>query len=231
MTTARDLITDTYIELGQLDPNRDLDGKRAGWGLRVLNRMLASWAGESMLIPYTESENFSLDGSTSYTMGTSGTASSTRAKKVMNAFVRDSSGRDWPMKKIDQRKYNNIPDKDIAGRPEFFFYDPLYPVGYLYVYRAGGSDYTMYIESEKLLQSSLSLSTSLTLDSVYEDAIVNNLKIKLSGPHITITPLMIAEARRTKRVIKNLNAANRQETMDFPPGFDGGYHFHFFSGD
>jgi len=216
MTTARSLITDAYIDLFH-DPAQTLPAKLASYGLRVLNRMIGAWSNRSILIPYTITENFSLSsGQASYTMGTAGTASTTRAIKLIDCYITDSNGYSYPQEIIDQRKYNQILNKTLGGRPDVVFYDPVYPAGVLYFHKVPDSSYTAYIESEKNLDPSLDLSDDINLDVTYEEAIVLNLRNRLAGKDIEVTNKMLREAKEALDAIGNVNASNRLEEMDMP---------------
>jgi len=221
MTTTRELITDAVIGLGKFDPEETPAAHYMQHGLRALNRMVKSWATENLMIPYTTSESFALAGGTaSYTMGTGGTASSARAKRILNAYYRDSNSLDHPVGILNQRQYNAITQKSLAGIPDRLFYDPTYPIGTIYVWKVpDGAGYTMYIESTKELHDTLALADEISLDGEYEAAIVANLRNMLAGAYgVQITNYMVSEADDLKRTIKNLNLANRLEEMDMPAG-------------
>jgi len=231
MTTARELVTDALIDLGEFDPTETIDAADLVRGIRVLNRMLSLWSVQNLLAPYTISESFAGSGSASYTMGTAGTASATRAKTILNAYANDGSN-DTPIEIIDQRKYNNIPDKSTAGTPEFLFYDPIYPVGVIYLYRVPSASYTIHIESTKELTGTLAIATTLLLPPEYEEAIVTNLTIRLAPSYkVQITPFMYQAASDSLKPIRNLNAANRLEEMSMPamPITNGGRRYNILS--
>lgn len=219
MTTAQVLITDSLISLGEFDPTETIDPDSLTFGLRTFNRMIGQWAVQNLLIPYTTSESFSGSGSASYTMGSAGTASSTRAKRILDAYANDGTY-DYPIEIIDQHKYNRIFDKsNTSTRPFVLFYDPVYPIGVIYLYYVPSSAYTIYIESTKDLHDTLKLSTTISLPLEYEEAIVLNLRNKLAPSYQKlVTGGMRGEAYDALRIIKNLNAANRQEEMSMPPG-------------
>jgi len=219
MTTGREIITDAYIAVGKHDPFQTLDSTLQSYGLRCLNRLLSNWTG--LEIPYTISESFSGSGVAPYTMGSGGTASSARARKIISAYTEDSNSLSYLIDIIDRTKYNNIHNKSLSGRPEKLFYDPLYPVGYIYLWKVPDSSYTVYIESEKILDSLASATASFTLDPMYEQALFLNLRNILAYPGFTVTQLMILEADRALDNIKRLNAANRVEESQLPPEFGG----------
>lgn len=223
MTTAKELITDSIIDLGKFDPGESPDFQDLNRGLRILNRMISAWSVKNMLISYTTTENFTMvSGMAGYTMGAAGTASSTRARRVVNAFVRDSGSYDYPVEMIDQHKYNLIPNKSLTGIPVSVFYDPVYPVGVLNYYPVPDAAYTAYIESLKNLHDTLTISDTLILDPAYEEAIVANLRLRLAPSYgIAVSQEMEITAREALNAITNLNLANRLQEMEMPAGFGG----------
>lgn len=181
MTTVRTIIQDAYIEARVSDLIDGPTSTEESIGLRWFNRMIGLLSTKNVFIPYTTSENFSITSSSvSYTMGSGGTASSTRARKILNAFIRDSSNWDYPIDIKSQADYNAIADKNISARPTFLFYDPVYPVGVIYFNRKPDQTYTAYIESQKDLMDEATLSTSLSLDREYEEMLVLNLSAKIA---------------------------------------------------
>jgi len=223
MVTINTLLTDAIIDTGKYGPadSGSIESADLAHALRVANRMIGRWATKHLLIPYTTSENFAGSGSASYTMGAAGTASASRASRIISAYVNDGST-DYPIKIIDQRRYNNISDKTSAGRPEILFYDPVYAVGVIYLWLVPDAGYTIYIESEKSLHSALSLGDTVSLSIEYEEAIVLNLRNRIASSFgMPVSNEWKYEAEESLNDIKILNLGNRQETMDMPPEFGG----------
>jgi hypothetical protein len=180
MTTAQQIITDAYHEAQVIDEIESPNGSQSSRGLRWLNRIVSLLSNKNVSIPYSTSENFEVSSlSASYTMGSGGTASTARAKKILNAFVRDSGGIDRQVRIVSEQDYNLLGDKDLSGCPYLLFYDPVYPVGIINLYPQPDTSYTVYIESQKDLQSTLSFGTSLTLTPDYEDLLVTQLAKKI----------------------------------------------------
>lgn len=224
MTTVNTLISDALIDLGKLNPEETAPAIDLVYGLRVLNRLIAKFTTRNLLIPYTTSESFSLvSGTTSYTMGSGGTASSTRAVRLIdNCYLRDSNNLDYPLALINQQEYNSISNKSLTGMPDRIFYDPLYPIGYIYFWRVPTSGFTAYIESIKLLHSSLSLNDTVSISPEYEDFFVISLRNRLANSFgIAVSADMRRDELIAERDIMNLNLSNRSVTMDMPAGFGG----------
>ena len=156
-------------------------------------------------------------------MGTAGTASTTRAKTIHNAFIRDASNYDSLVEIISENKYNAIPDKTTRGTPYWLFYDPKYPLGYIYLYPTPDAADTAYIESLQLLQSITNVTTTISLPGEYEEAIIYNLAIRLAPEHeVPIPGEVLGIAISSLDAISVLNAANQIETVPLDPGIAGG---------
>lgn len=211
MTTAQTIVNDAYIEAKIANPIDGAESSDLTVGLRYLNRIIEHLSVENISIPYSTSENFSItDGTASYTMGSGGTASSTRAKRILSAYVRDSSGNDYPLGIISEKDYNMIGDKDLEGLPVKLFYDPVYATGVIYFYPVPDKTYTAYIESQKTLHSTLSLGTTLSLPSEYEELFVLLLAAKVARTNGAPTEQSLRiDADKALKRIQSFNLSHR----------------------
>jgi len=215
MTTINELLTDTLIDLGRLSPAETIDPNDLAHGIRVANRLIGSFATKRLLIPYTTSESFDGDGTASYTMGTAGTASDTRALRITSAYIDGSS--DNPIKIIGQEEYNGISDKTTTGESRYLFYDPIYPIGIIYLYPIPSASYTIYIESIKALHATLTTGDTVSLSKEYEDFLVLALRNRLAGSFgVQVTPVMIRELTLAENDIRVLNSSNQTHIMEIP---------------
>lgn len=212
MTTIQSLITDAYIESRVTDSIDGPESSQLTVGLRWLKRIIARLSTNQIYIPYSTSENFSITTSSqSYTMGSGGTASTSRARKILNCYVRDSSNVDTSVRIISETDWNRIPDKSTTGRPFEVFYDPVYPVGVLYFYFKPEATYTAFIESQKDLHTTtLTLGTTLSLPEEYEDALVVSLGAKIARANGAPTEQsLVGDAVSAWSAIGNLNLSQR----------------------
>lgn len=218
MTTAQTLITDAYAESRVADIIDGPGSEQSTVGLRWLNRIIARLSTKGILIPYSTSENFSISSSSvSYTMGSGGTASTTRARKITDCYVRDSSNYDYPVKIISEKDYNQIPDKSFTGTPRKLFYDPVYSTGVIYFYPKPDTSYTAYIESMKDLHATLSLGTTLSLPAEYEDALVCTLAAKIARANGSSNEAsLLNDAAEAWKSIAHLNISQRVPVASLP---------------
>ena len=221
MTTINELVSDALIDLGRLSPAETIDANDLAHGIRVVNRLIGSYATKNLMIPYTTTENFDGDGTASYTMGTAGTASATRALRIINAYVSDGTY-DHGIILIDQATYNAIENKAVTGEPEVLFYDPLYAIGYIYLYPIPSDSYAIYIESIKYLHAAFSVGDTVSLSKEYEDLLVIALRNRLAPSFgVQVTPVMIRELTLLENDIRVANSSNQNNLMSIPSEFGG----------
>ena len=211
MTTAGTIVIDAFIEARISDPVDGPSTEEAVVGLRFLNRIIGRLSTQNILLPYSTSESFNITSSTNtYTMGSGGTASSSRARKITNAFVRDTSGYDSGVRIISEKDWDSIPNKNLPGKPKVLFYDPLYATGYIYLYPYPNDSYSVHIQSMKDLHASLGSSDTVSLPSEYEDALVLTLATKLSRAFGSpVEQSLYSDAQSAWKAIANLNLSQR----------------------
>lgn len=220
MTTSRTLIAASLRKIGIITSDASIEQD----AFSDMKRMLEIWSINQIAVPASTENNFALaPGTSTYTMGTAGTASTVRAKKILSAFVRDSGGYDHPVNIITENEYNSIPFKTNRGRPYLLFYDPKYAVGVINLYYTPNAIETMYIESLQLLQSLANVTTTITLPGDYEEAIIYNLAIRLAPEHEVPIPAEVSVlAQASMDNIGILNAASQMGPVSLDPGIRGG---------
>ena len=209
MTTANELISRSLRLMGVLGTGRrTLTANEASDGLEALNGMLESFSLERLMVYQILEENFPLvAGTADYTIGSGGTFSTTRPIKIESAFLRDSGSIDTPVVVIDNDAYDAIQLKTTQARPEYLYYDPIYPLAYVRLMYVPDAVYTLYLNSWKQLQQFTDGTTSLALPPGYSRMIVYNLAIEMNAEYQTkLAPEVVAIATQSKAAIKRLNA-------------------------
>jgi hypothetical protein len=211
MATALDIITDSLIDLGAIDPIEALTSDESSHGLRKLNELLESWSNESLAVYQILQENFALtSGTASYTIGSGATFNTTRPLNVLSGFIRDS-GIDYPLRILNREEYDQIQQKTTQYQPEYLFYSPSVANGIIYLYGVPAKNYSvtdgLWINSSKQLQSFSLLTTTVVLPPGYLRAIKANLSIELA-PAYKRKPSeeLKAIARESKANVKRLNS-------------------------
>lgn len=209
MTTANELISRSLRLIQVLGTGRrTLTANEADDGLEALNSMLDAFSIERMMVYQILEENFSLvAGTANYTIGSGGTFSTTRPIKIENAFLRDSSNNDYPLEIIDNLTYDSFTNKTDSGRPQYLYYDPIYPLAYIRLLYVPAYADTLYINSWKPLQQFTDGAAALALPPGYERMIVYNLAIEINAEYgMPLAPEVVEIARQSKAAIKRINA-------------------------
>ena len=156
------------------------------------------------------------DGVGDYSIGSGGDIDTARPIRIEYAFIRDNNGYDYPLKQINNLAYDTVTLKTIKSRPQYFFYDEIFPLAFIrLLYKPNGAE-TLHFNSWKALQTFSGGSTAISLPLGYEDMIVYNLAIRLFAeyPGSTLTD----DARKiAKEAMANVVRINSD-----PPVLDPG---------
>lgn len=223
MATAQDIIDAAYNKIGLYLISTDKSNK----ALVSLNNMLGVWSIDELIAPFRIMESFSLVvGQASYTIGASANFSTTRPLEIVEAYIRDSSNVDHALEQIDQRRYSDLTNKTVDGRPGRFYYDPQYPLGKIYFDSEPLAVETLYIISEKPFTELATLATAVSLSNFYKEALVFNLAVRLAlDEQITLDPAVLVIATSGKNAIENYMAKDklkRTAKMDNALTYRGG---------
>lgn len=211
MATALDLITDALTDLNVIDPLGTVDATTAQHALRVMNRMLDDWSTEALSI-YTENINtYSLvPGTQTYTLGPSGTLSSTRPVRITRASVipfGTSPALEIPIQIMTTtEEWQGITLKQINSVfPVAMYVDGNSPLETIWVWPVPTTapQIVLYTYGEL---ANVTLNQSMTFPKGYEGAIVSNLAVRLGVSYgKQPDPVMIELANNGKRRIAEIN--------------------------
>jgi hypothetical protein len=215
MATALDIITDSLVDLGAIDPSDAVTADEASHGLRKLNEMVASWSLESLADYQILNENFPTVAATaSYTIGSGATWNTTRPLRIESAFLR-YSGTDYPLRVLSREEYDRITLKSTQFMPEALYYEPSVANGLVYLYGVPDAVYSVYLNSLKQLQSFAALTTTVVLPPGYLRAIKTNLSLELAPAYNRKVPeAVLAIARESKAAVKRLNSRAPKLRLD-----------------
>jgi len=213
MTTANDLITRAMKSLGTLGRNEVPSAAEANDGLTALNTMLDSWSNERLASYVTLQRSFTLAaGTQSYTIGSGGVINTTRPTDIIQAFVRDSTAQDYPMRIVPRDIWNNIGDKTITSQiPDTLFYSSGFPLGTVYIFPIPLVNYSVFYDSTTLQVDFSNLTTALSMPPGYELAYHLNLSLQLmtAGYPCLLDDkalaMLVENARQAKGNIKRMN--------------------------
>lgn len=221
MANAQDLIESALENIGVKDPGEALSAEDAQTGLTTLNRMLDIWSAQRLMVPFSVTESFPLEvGTVSYTIGDGATWDTVRPNDIEDAYIRDSSGEDYRLKIIrDRRNYDRIKDKDQSSRPNRLWYDTQYALGVVFLDSAPALAETIFLISKKLLAKFANLTAEASFPPGYEAAIEYNLAVWLAPKFSTKVSAEVAVlAENTMRVIKSFNWQPMESDLGLPDG-------------
>jgi|LGOV01.1.fsa_nt_gb hypothetical protein len=220
IATARDVIKQAMKKIGILAAGEEPAAAEAVDALETLNSLLSSWSGDSLITPATIQEGFALITSqNSYTIGSELNFDTVKPLRIISAFIRSSSGIDYPVTILPRNRYNALADKTTEGRPTNLFYDPgvaqqATQTGTVYLYLTPDSAYTLYLISEKAFTEFAGLTTAFTFPDTYKRAMIFNLAVELAPEYErNINPDIRAIAAESKQIIENMNVANKRQLM------------------
>lgn len=181
MTTASDILNGAAKSLGYLGRGEVLGAGDAVDALVCFNRMLDSWSNEKLMsFPVLERSFNMIAGQQQYTVGSGGYVNSARPWDIIQAFVRDFQGNDYPVKVIPRDQWNDIGAKYITSQiPDQLFYDPQYPLGIINIFPVPLIGYAIFFDSTLDQLDAASLTQAISLPVGYERAYVFNLALEL----------------------------------------------------
>lgn len=202
MATVETIIQDAMFAGKILGQDQTPQANDLQLALRILNRMLDTWANDNLMVYASETQSFIMSaGVASYS------TSLLSARPVSIAAMRVRiSNIDYPVTFIDLDAWNAIPFKQAASIPTNCYYDPTYPNGTMNFYPTPQAAYTCYVDTRDTF-SGLTLSTTLSLPPGYEGAIVDNLAVLLypSFRNGDVPRDLRAAATESKAALKRTN--------------------------
>jgi hypothetical protein len=224
ISTANDIITKAFSNIGI----ENATTSQYADALDALNMMLDALSARGLLTTSTVYENFPITGSsTSYTIGVGGNFNTSKPLTIQEAFIRDSSGLDYPLVIMGVGDYMDLSNKNMTGmnsRPSGIYYDPgisqqAVQTGTIFFYPTPDQAYTFYMRTEKMFTEFASLSTATTFPLYYNEMLTTNLPIRLAVPFgISISPELKYLATESMRIVTNVNSENKRTTatINFP---------------
>lgn len=218
-TTAAIIITDALKEIVVLGEGETPSAGMLADGLRMLNRLLDTFSTASEWAYFASQEQSALTGQQTLTIGPTGNIVAQRPIKIETATV-DRNGITYPVKVIDNERYDILTYKALAGaNTQAIYYEATYPNGTIYLYPiATGCTLKMRVlNSVKQFATS---ATQIDLPEGYEDAIMLSLACRMApGYGRPISP----DTRTAKRAAMNAIKRTNQvvPTMELPSAVQG----------
>jgi hypothetical protein len=202
MTAVNTILQDAMYEAQILGAGETMSSEDSAYALRILNRLIGSWANENLLCYATTEETFN---TVPNQIAYSTSLLSSRPVTIQSIFLRKESI-DYSIKLIGEQKYNEISLKTTAGIPSACYYDPTYPNGTLKFFLAPDSVYEAHVFSVKPLTGTLDPDAQIDLPAGYEQMVVTCLAKELCRPfNMPISKDLQEAAREAKAWLKRTN--------------------------
>ena len=217
--TAQTLIKAALRSIGAIATGETPTAAELADGLEAMRFMLRNWSSQNIRIPFTTTESVALTGATSYSWGSGGTIATARPVQIRGAYTSDNI-----VDIIDEAKYRHLVVGNSGGPVQWLWYQPQYPLGYIYPWPLDSS--TLHIDSLKELTDPTAITSSVAFPTGYDDAIKWNLAVRLAPEYgkdagATVTAL----AATTLHAIETLNFSSkipeaRVEVIAIPSAYD-----------
>ena len=219
MATARNLISRAFRTLGLIKPGDAMPEADYAEALAEMNSIMESLSNSADFAFCSSQAHLILSGQQTVTIGPTGDIVTTRPIKVETAVV-DRNGITYPVKVIDNEKYDDLTYKALAGaNTQAVYYEATYPNGTLYLYPIA-SGCTLKIRVLNSVKQFASTSVNIDMPEGYEDAIMLALAIRMApGYGKQVNPDTKQAARRAMNAIKVTNQV--VPTMDLPDAVMG----------
>ncbi|RME94251.1 MAG: hypothetical protein D6773_19790 [Alphaproteobacteria bacterium] len=215
------MITGAAFSLGVLEEGEQLSGAAALDAFRLLVDMIENWSLEGWLVPARTFETFTLTNKSLYTWGTGGDWNSEPPIEVLNAYLSDGSGADYPIRLGQPQEYAALGYKSLSARPTVVFLEQSWPL-WTARFEAIPYDPSITFISLKPFRpwstiDATGLVTSVDLPPGFGLALRYNLAVHLAPLfNVNLTPEVAALARKTKEDVVRYNYRPLQSRI--PPG-------------
>ena len=228
--TVNDIIKSSFRVMGVTAKSEVPTSDEMQDGLQALNMMIDSWSARNLLTMAEINENFPLvAGTASYTIGIGQTFNTSKPYQVTGAYIRDSNSIDLPLDIINRNQYDQIIDKWVQARPTALMYDPgqtqqATNTGTIFLYYTpdASTAYTLFLSSRKPLSEFTALTSNVTFDKAYSEALKYHLAIRMWREYHETEKAIPADitylAREAMRVIESMNAEPIIAKMEVPGG-------------
>lgn len=230
---AREYIEWALQDIRAIGIGRAVTNEEAARALVRLNGMLGQWSIDGLVVPYRTVETLTLTGGTNpHTIGSGGTLNTGQPVSIHEAVV-VVGGIDYRLDLMGLDEYQAIRDKTVQGIPERYHFEPGNTLGSIYFDWVPAEAYTFRLASTKRFASFSALTTDDVLPEEYDEAIANNLAIRLAPMYGKDTSAATKQlAAIALRKIRSRTAATRVPTLNFPADLQpGGATFNIDTGD
>jgi hypothetical protein len=206
VTTAIDILKRSMRMLGVFSTGEEPSADETADGLTTLNALIGTLSNSSMVYAKTLN-SISVSASTaSITVGPSGTTITPRPVRVLEESYILIGSDSYPLQVLTLQQYNSISDKTSEGTPEAIHVQADMPNITISFWPVPSDAVTLKLWSDKLIASTLSAATVLSLPPGYEDALAY-LLAEAIAPEYETEPSrsVMAGVMRSRRLLAQTN--------------------------
>lgn len=221
MTKVRDILTDSLIEIGVLDPSESIDATVAQFALREFNRMIQAWNTEDLMVYTVNRQLFPLvPGQQVYTLGVGGNFNTTTPVRPgqidMVSVLFGSPAVEIPIDILNDEEWRDMSVKQVNSTfPLMVWSNGNYPLNDLSFWPIPQmvNSVVLYIWGQTT--EFPDVNATVTFPQGYEDAMVPSLALRLCPSYgVQPNPMTIAKAQAAKTRIKHLNSEPTYRSAD-----------------
>jgi len=223
MATARDLITRSLRLIHVLDSGESPTADEANDSLEALNTMLDTMSIPGLYIYAKKSEALTwAAASASRTIGSGGNLNTVRPTAIEPSTYATVNGNDYAIELLpDRSAYSSFILKDTASSiPQYLYYEPLHPLGTLYVYPVPSASWTLNLVTQEQLDQFATLDTTFAYPSGYRELLDYSLAVRLAPEFgVAVPPEVTAIEMRARSAVRRLNKKHVNAVLE--TGFIG----------
>ncbi len=198
--TVGDLIRMALKECGVLGVGQTASAEDSNDALTKANWMIGQWNRKRWLVFRTLDASVVATGALTYSIGIGGDINAARPDQLEGGFIRQlvNGGNptnlvDYPISLITAREdYNRIALKTLTPFPQYYFYDPTFPLGTLYPWPVPqASIYEIHVSLKAELTTFGGLTDTIELPPEYFEAILYNLAVRLAPSYGLEAPMTV----------------------------------------
>jgi hypothetical protein len=215
VSTARDMIESAFTATQLYAPGEIVTDADLAQGFYLLNSMIDSWSGESLLTFATLKQSTTLvPGTYQYTIGPGGWLDTVRPLRILfgygTAWITDPVGNRYPLTILNEEQWNQIGNiaQVNSNVPIYLFYDPQFPQGVLNFFPIPNIGWTATWSSYAQLSRFPTVDVDVFLPPGYERALWSNLALELEPYYdsAVIKPGLRQTAAQSKAIVKRTNS-------------------------
>lgn len=213
--TALELIKQALFHLNVMSVGDSLGNDEAQDCLTVLNMLLDNWNNQNLALYYHKDELFTTsDSSSYYSIGSGATWDTDRPQQITSAFYRNNDI-DYKLNSLTSEEYSDISDKSTESTiPEFYYYNPAYPDGTVYLWPVPSESATIGLSQLKIISQISSLTSDLSFPPGYLLALSYNLAAELAPRYGKDAVAVRSMAVKTLADVKRTNTRPLISPMD-----------------